>query len=110
MDELKPCPFCGSNKVSFTPNDEQPYFDEDGDEYGKVIGFIWCHGCNFSSDLYLEKEAYNHWNRRDPDMVEVVRCKDCKWHDNVDGPMRQCDITDDDDFCSYGEREAADEI
>lgn len=39
------------------------------------------------------------------DVVEVVRCKDCKWHDSVDGPMRQCDITDDDDFCSYGERE-----
>lgn len=39
------------------------------------------------------------------DLVEVVRCKDCKWHDSVDGPMRQCDITDDDDFCSYGERE-----
>lgn len=38
------------------------------------------------------------------DVVEVVRCKDCKWHDSVDGPMRQCDITDDDDFCSYGER------
>lgn len=37
-------------------------------------------------------------------VVEVVRCKDCKWHDSVDGPMRQCDITDDDDFCSYGER------
>lgn len=39
------------------------------------------------------------------DLVEVVRCKDCKWHDSVDGPMRQCDITDDDDFCSYGKRE-----
>lgn len=43
------------------------------------------------------------------DVVEVVRCKDCKWHDSVDGPMRQCDITDDDDFCSYGVREAANE-
>ena len=42
-------------------------------------------------------------------VVEVVRCKDCKWHDSVDGPMRQCDITDDDDFCSYGVKEAADE-
>ena len=39
------------------------------------------------------------------EVVEVVRCKDCKWHDSVDGPMRQCDITNDDDFCSYGERE-----
>ena len=39
------------------------------------------------------------------EVVEIVRCKDCKWHDSVDGPMRQCDITDDDDFCSYGERE-----
>lgn len=67
---------------------------------------------------YIEREALLHEMKMDirppfavvrdfpaADLVEVVRCKDCKWHDSVDGPMRQCDITDDDDFCSYGERE-----
>ena len=52
------------------------------------------------------KESIMHLNvAPSASVVEVVRCKDCKWHDSVDGPMRQCDITDDDDFCSYGERE-----
>ena len=36
------------------------------------------------------------------DLVEVVRCKDCKHYNNM------CLMTDDgtslDDFCSYGER------
>lgn len=51
------------------------------------------------------KESIMHLNIvPTADVVEVVRCKDCKWHDSIDGPMRQCDITDDDDFCSYGER------
>lgn len=37
------------------------------------------------------------------------RCGECQHHGAVDGPMRQCDITDDNDFCSYGEpREAQD--
>lgn len=43
------------------------------------------------------------------DAVEVVRCKDCKHRDPED---KKCDcgmwhfpyITDDNDYCSYGER------
>ena len=45
------------------------------------------------------------------DMVEVVRCKDCKyWQDNNGGyPHEECrwgkdETPDADDFCSYGER------
>ena len=43
---------------------------------------------------------------KEPDMVEVVRCKDCKHVDKYG----DCDIFDEwstrtpDDFCSYGER------
>lgn len=70
---------------------------------------------------YIEREALLKWAREfypndrqfasavinapSADVVEVVRCRDCKWHDSVDGPMKQCDITDDDDFCSYGVKE-----
>ena len=45
------------------------------------------------------------------EIVEVVRCKDCK-HQNEDG---DCDIHDEwftrtpDDFCSYGERKTYDD-
>ena len=44
------------------------------------------------------------------DVVEVVRCKDCKyWQDNNDGyPHQECrwgnyETPDPDDYCSYGE-------
>lgn len=45
------------------------------------------------------------------DVVEVVRCKDCRyWQDNNGGyPHEECrwgkdETPDADDFCSYGER------
>ena len=37
------------------------------------------------------------------DVVEVVRCKDCKHYDRADCPMEDVVIYPD-DFCSYGER------
>ena len=48
------------------------------------------------------------WNRRaHADVVEVVRCKDCKWW-HTDGCAFRKDAVKDlpaaDDFCSYGER------
>ena len=58
MSELKPCPFCGSERVEYVPTPEQHY---DGHEEG----FIWCHGCDFSSDVFLDFEiAAGKWNRR----------------------------------------------
>lgn len=38
------------------------------------------------------------------DVIEVVRCKDCKWWDGNDCKARDIDVVDVDDFCSYGER------
>lgn len=56
--ELKHCPFCGSDRVYYTETDEQHYPDH-------VEGFIWCHGCNFTSDVFLDPEiAAEKWNRR----------------------------------------------
>ena len=64
--ELKPCPFCGSDRVYYTETDEQNYPDH-------VEGFIWCHGCGFTSDVFLDLEiAAEKWNRR----VSDVRISD----------------------------------
>ena len=43
------------------------------------------------------------------DVVEVVRCKDCKWWDGIECQTRDIDVVDDDDYCSYGEREDGEE-
>lgn len=41
------------------------------------------------------------------DVVEVVRCKDCKHYETDGGALMVCKVsalnTNDDDFCSYGE-------
>ena len=40
------------------------------------------------------------------DAVEVVRCKDCHWRNRnyCMHPTDGMNVTQDDDFCSYGER------
>ena len=39
------------------------------------------------------------------DALEVVRCRVCKYHNKPPCPMRlSFNWTEDDDFCSYGER------
>ena len=43
-------------------------------------------------------------NAKPADVVEVVRCKDCKWWDGNDCKARDIDVVDVDDFCSYGEK------
>lgn len=56
--KLESCPFCGSDKVAWTPIDEERY---------DIIkeGFIWCHGCDFTSDIFSDlKSAAEKWNRR----------------------------------------------
>ena len=40
------------------------------------------------------------------DAVPVVRCRECKYHNKPQCPMKlSFNWTEDDDFCSYGERE-----
>lgn len=44
------------------------------------------------------------------DVVEVVRCRDCiSFHPKTDNLKRHCNLTgievEEDDFCSYGERD-----
>lgn len=57
MPDLKPCPFCGSERVRFIEHDEQNY------EY-RTEGFIFCERCGFSSDTYFVEDAIQKWNRR----------------------------------------------
>ena len=43
------------------------------------------------------------------DAVPVVRCRECKYRDGTPGqPNIQCGQMHEDDFCSYGEKEGAD--
>ena len=43
------------------------------------------------------------------DAVPVVRCRECKYYNKPPCPMRlSFNWTEDDDFCSYGEKEGAD--
>ena len=44
--------------------------------------------------------------RKDPDVVKVVRCKDCKYWDY--GDCYRIELTRPEDFCSYGERDETD--
>ena len=61
--------------------------------------------------LYKATDIYNVIKSAPTaDVVEVVRCKDCKyWQDNNDGyPHQECrwgnyETPDPDDYCSYGE-------
>lgn len=56
--KFRECPFCGSDRVDFYPDEEQLL------EY-TTTGFIWCRGCDFSSDsFYSEEVAFEKWDRR----------------------------------------------
>lgn len=46
-------------------------------------------------------------NKSRADVVEVVRCKDCKFNNSYNKCLNEhsiIDIPKDDDYCSYGER------
>lgn len=74
MSNILNCPFCGSDNVSFTPDEEQH------DEIETITGFIWCHGCNFSSDsFWSEEKAVEKWNRRDAPTVDAVAVVHGSW-------------------------------
>lgn len=61
IDELKPCPFCGSGDV------EIEYLDK---EFHDHYMFVRCKSCEASSAIYFtRKRAIAAWNRR----VRVIR-------------------------------------
>ena len=74
------------------------YIDCDKCCYGKV--------CAYRHQYDDHIVTCSHWKPAD-DVVEVVRCKDCKWW-HTDGCAFRKDAVKDlpaaDDFCSHGER------
>ena len=76
---------------------------------------IKCDSCRWSSDIYNHYPLY-----KDRDLVEVVRCKQCKYSkpylhyfycENNNAPWSEntmANLMDADDFCSYGERRKED--
>lgn len=36
--------------------------------------------------------------------IEVIRCKDCKYHKGLNCPIMKYKFTHDNDYCSYAER------
>lgn len=59
---------------------------------------VYEHSVYGKAALLLEKDA-----------VGVVRCRECKYHNKPPCPMRlSFNWTEDNDFCSYGEREEND--
>lgn len=70
-----------------------------------------CKGCiRYRSSLSCEECVVN--DAPTVDAVPVVRCRECKYHNKPSCPMRlSFNWTEDDDFCSYGERkEGADNV
>ena len=69
--------------------------------------------CNYKEHRTWRGECCEAWKpkEKETNMVEVVRCKDCKyWQDNNGGyPYPECrwghdETPEEDDFCSFGER------
>ena len=64
----------------------------------------------YPSTIYMGLFAAANEVREIPaaDVVEVVRCKDCKFRYETASVVLNCSMNgipvDDDDFCSYGER------
>lgn len=60
-------------------------------------------------DILANGESCSEF-KNDSHFVEVVRCKDCKYHRDLDGGIK-CERTDGllmnlpDDYCSYGRRQ-----
>ena len=104
MTKLKKCPFCGGeaeisvgygfNKkpVLYTPHCKNEY----------------CQG--YAGRAYESKKlAISMWNTRTP---EIMRCGECVWFNEKTKNIGDCgfigDITQKNNFCSYGERREED--
>lgn len=52
----------------------------------------------------LEEYGIGFAEKKRDDLVEVVRCKDCRHRDLFSCPLADNDFQKDEDFCSWGER------
>jgi hypothetical protein len=73
-----------------------------------------CENIEKSKEKHANDEACAHF-KPTADAVEVVRCRDCKLRYTEGGPMMAWDCgelmgeTEDNDYCSYGERRSENE-
>ena len=84
-------------------------------EYQETLCFnVLCSLCPFLDNIKDDTCQVEKWINAQPtaDVVEVVRCKDCRyWQDNQEGhypnelcPWDKNETPDEDDYCSFGER------
>lgn len=100
------CKNCKHNKADGCSRWDCEYEPVMGDLIKKSDAIKALYKYNFVSKNVIEREINAIPSA---DAVEVVRCKDCKHRDPED---KKCDcgmwhfpyITDDNDYCSYGER------
>ena len=73
--ELRPCPFCGGEKVVFMVGSDDPYIDGITSNHPRFAGIpeeediffgVRCNGCGAMFDLNYEdiEEAAAAWNKR----------------------------------------------
>ena len=98
MDELKPCPFCGGEvKLASAPYTEDV-----------TLWYVICRECEIMTlKRPSQEKARRAWNRRAKDLVQVVRCKDCKHRDDNDMCFMHHDygeLVHLDGYCNYGKR------
>ena len=109
---MRPCPFCGSKDA---PKIAKRYGANGWRDRYAILCDYEDGGCGSESGWYHElAEAVGCWNMRgkNEDVVQVVRCKDCKYWDKhfPQGGSSLCEgkarliATLPDDFCSDGER------
>ena len=104
--KLKPCAHCGKeghirvrDDIWLQPANFEPHCDT--------------YGCQGSVGLAYgtEEAAIESWNTRTP---EIVRCGECVWFNEKTKNIGDCgfigDITQKNNFCSYGERREEDAV
>ena len=95
-------------QIVVSDNPEKPYYNISYYDVAKKEWYI-AYGSYFLRNVY--KWLFECFEEVDSDMVEVVRCKDCKygepmigsWDNKVWCGYHKC-FYPEDGFCSYGER------
>ena len=77
----------------------------DADRRAIATALKMIHDADFTPGVYEHSVYGKAALLLEKDAVEVVRCRECKYHNKPPCPMRlSFNWTEDNDFCSYGER------
>ena len=107
MTKLKRCPFCGGEAK--TEQCEDITYNAKGKARIYPYTAVYCVDCGAKIEEQDEEELVDMWNTRTP---EIVRCGECVWFNEKTKNIGDCgfigDITQKNNFCSYGERREED--